>query len=267
MNFSLSPVVRVLLIINFAVFGLQLVTYEAAPMVYLYISNYFSLNYVESKYFYPFQFITYMFLHGDLMHIISNMFGLFMFGPLLEGILGSRKFFLLYMIAGMGAGLLNMGILFLENRQLEADCNQYLKDPNPIGYVHFLSEHYPKWNYDNGVAKSVDYFDAHPNQPEESIAFIKEIYDYKTSGRTVGASGAVFALLVAFAMIFPNLELFLLFFPFPIKAKYFVTIYVLYEIYAGLGYAGNSNIAHFAHVSGALVGFLMIRYWKIPRRY
>ncbi|UBM57458.1 rhomboid family intramembrane serine protease [Marinilongibacter aquaticus] len=161
------------------------------------------------------QVITYMFMHGGIGHIFSNMFGLFIFGPALESYMGSKKFLTYYLITGVGAAVLNSVLNTYEMSQLTVDSAAYWRQ-----------------------------------------AVIP----------MVGASGAIFGILVAFGVLFPNVELFLLFFPIPIKAKYFVVLYGLYELYAGT--AGiQQGVAHFAHIGGLITGYILLKFFGFDRRF
>lgn len=165
--------------------------------------------------FKPWQLITYMFLHGGPGHLLSNMFGLFIFGSTLESFMGSKKFLTYYLITGVGAALINIAVT---HYQLP-----------PLSY--------------------------------QEVTFIIE----NNRAGMVGASGAIFGILVAFGVLFPNVELMLLFFPIPIKAKYFVILYGLYELYAGT--AGlQQGVAHFAHIGGLITGFILLKFFGFDQR-
>ncbi|TAF66514.1 MAG: rhomboid family intramembrane serine protease [Cytophagales bacterium] len=259
---NLTPVVRTLLVINVILFACQIFLEINFPYL-------LGLRYFTAESFAPYQILTYMFIHSNLLHLFSNMLGLFMFGSLLESTLGPKKFLWLYLIAGLGAGVLHFGINALEIYQQEQAMQSYFATPNPDSFELYMKNYEPQ-QWQKISPEWFNSFIDHPKDPTiitTSKEAIGELFQYRLNIPMVGASGAVFGLLAAFAMIFPNLEIFLLFIPFPIKAKYFIPLYVCYELYAGLYYPNSSNIAHFAHVSGALVGFLLIKYWKIPRRY
>ncbi len=231
----------------------------------------FGLRTFISDEFQAYQLLTYMFIHSDsgIMHILGNMFGLFMFGPPLENIFGSQRFLAFYVITGLGAGILNSGVNYMMLQDLEADTKVYIEEPDPSRLIGFCDEHLPSWRLRPQVSDLVSGYEANPNDTQyisESKSLVREIYDFKLNIPTVGASGAIFGILIAFAMLFPNIEIMLLFLPIPIKAKYFVGIYVLFELYSGLNYGGASNVAHFAHLGGALIGFLLIKYWGIGRQ-
>ncbi|WP_026998290.1 rhomboid family intramembrane serine protease [Eisenibacter elegans] len=264
MNNQLTPVVRTLLILNVGVFALQiLLSFDFVKLL--------GLRYFFAETFAPYQYLSYMFVHGSLMHIFGNMFGLFIFGPLLEHVLGSRRFLMLYFITGIGAGFINSGIAHIEyNRQAEI-IQVYQRNPSPEAFVQYMTQFEPHlYRHSTTIVSFANEFTDKPKDPyyiAESQTFIQKTFEERQNIPMVGASGAVFGILVAFAMIFPNLEMMLLFLPVPIKAKYFVLFYVLLELYLGFEYAASSNVAHFAHVGGALVGFILIKIWQIPRKY
>ena len=188
------PVVKYLLLLNLVVFVLQLAIVS--------ITGYGALYYFESPYFYPFQLVTYMFMHADFMHIFFNMFALWMFGRFIEQAWGSKRFLIYYMLCGIGAGL-----------------------AQEIGQATGLISPY---------------------------------------GSTIGASGAVFGVLLAFGMTFPEEKLFIIPFPFPIKAKWFVLIYAAIELLEGMH--SSDNVAHYAHLGGMVVGLFLILYWKLQAK-
>ncbi|WP_109676641.1 rhomboid family intramembrane serine protease [Dyadobacter jejuensis] len=255
---SLTPTVKNLLIINIVVFILN--TYV------INLTNGFALRSLLSPEFAPHQFVTYMFLHGGITHLFGNMFGLFMFGPMLERMWGSKKFLIFYMVTGVGAGLLFSGIDYFENSQIKEAAALYTEYPSPEGMVDFLSQH-AKGLYQASL-EFLNKFEENPNDSsyiQYSIQIVQGYYNQLINIPMVGASGAIFGILMAFGMLFPNTELFLLFFPFPIKAKYFVTFYGLYELYAGIQNNQSDNVAHFAHVGGMLFAYILLRYWNTQR--
>jgi len=204
------------------------------------LSRYLALFHIKSEYFRPYQFVTHMFMHGGIMHIFFNMFALWMFGRVLESVWGPRRFFIYYMITGLGAALVHMTVLYIQYKSLEAQMSQ-----EQLEMV--LSEGYRIFS------QNQNFVDPHMGQMNILL-----------NVRTVGASGAVFGILLAFGMLFPNTQLMLLFPPIPIRAKYFVLIYGGIELWLALTQPG-SNIAHFAHLGGMLFGFLLIQFWKRDR--
>ncbi len=226
---NLTPVVKNLLIINFLFFIAYLVfdshSTTIGPMTKLFGGYYFN-----SPYFRPWQLITYMFMHGGWTHILFNMFALFSFGPILEYAIGSKRFFNLYFICGIGAGILQMAVQAIE--------------------VHHMIGAYTI----SDPTSDQSYYMAAGGQAQELF----NMYHIPV----VGASGAIFGLLVAFGMLYPDLELMILFIPVPVKAKYIIPIYIVLEIFLGFGQFAGDNVAHFAHLGGALFGFLLIKFWR-----
>jgi membrane associated rhomboid family serine protease len=185
-----------------------------------------ALFYPASHWFKPLQIVTHMFMHANFWHIFGNMFGLFMFGAVLEKVWGPQRFMIFYFVTGLGAALLYMAV-------------QALIVYNFTGSVHPAA-----------------------SQVQEFVR-LQQIYNVPV----LGASGAIFGILVAFGMLFPNSEIMLLIFPIPIKAKYFVSGYFLYELYSGIANNPGDEVAHFAHVGGALFGFILVRIWNRNRDY
>lgn len=221
---NLTPVVKNLLIINLICF---------IPFIVLSDENYqrlvvynFGLFYFNSPHFRVWQILTYMFLHGGWTHILFNMFALFSFGPILEYAIGPKRFFNLYFICGIGAGLFQMLVQSIE--------------------IHSVIGSFT-WNGDlNGL---------------DQLGYNKLMAIYQVP--IVGASGAIFGLLVAFGMLYPDLELMIMFIPVPVKAKYIIPVYIILEIILGFGQFAGDNVAHFAHLGGALLGFILVKSWRL----
>ena len=192
-----------------------------------------ALHYYENEKFLISQFITHMFMHGSPSHILFNMFGLWMFGSPLEQMWGRQKFLFFYISCGLGAALLQMLVYYsqIQNLYQVIELNNLsLSDPQLI--LNFMSER----DYSNAIT-----------------AF---------NSVMVGASGAIYGVLVAFAFSFPNSKLMLLFLPFPIKAKFFVPLLILIDLFFGISSFSVGPIAHFAHVGGAFIGLIMVLYWR-----
>jgi membrane associated rhomboid family serine protease len=258
MGQQLTPIARNLLIINLIVFALQELFKIDFPLL-------FGLRYFESDYFRVWQIMTYMFVHANFFHFVGNMLGLLVFGPLIEMTIGSRRFLSYYMICGMGAGILNYAVMYGEVQIQKQAINTFQSNPSEEAFVQYLAA-FEKEKYNRNVDKFNDYVEV--NGVPASIELVKEMFYFKINeSHTVGASGAIFGILIAIFLLFPNIELMLLFLPFPIKAKYLIGFYIIFEIYSGLGLAGMSNVAHFAHLGGALIGFLLIKYWRVRRQY
>lgn len=258
----LTPLVKNLLIINIAIALLQM-------FFRIDLGQYLGLHFILAPEFKPYQFVTYMFLHStvSIMHLFGNMFALFIFGPLLEQFLGAKKFLILYMVTGVGAGLFYTAVNYVEVMDVKRDVEAYVANPSSAEFNRLLIEH--GTNLNPQIYDFVDDYDRNQDNPSlkaQSVRLAQELYNLYGRYNMVGASGAVFGILAAFALFFPNTELFLLFIPFPIKAKYLVGFYILYEIYSELQQAPGDNVAHLAHIGGALIAFFLVRYWKAQRR-
>ncbi len=242
---NITPVVKQLIIINI-IFYVGSNFFGNPDVVYKLLS----LHEFHNPDFKVWQPVTHMFMHAkfpELGHILLNMFGLFMFGTPLEHFWGGKKFLIFYVICGLGAGLVHGLINFLEVNQV----------------LHVLEQ--------NGF-KAADVFSLLNNSLYNDASWgefastqqIKNLYGNYYS-MAVGASGAIYGLMVAFAFMFPNQAMMLIFLPIPIKAKYFIPAIVALDLFSGIsgyGIFGGGNIAHFAHVGGALFGTLLIFLWR-----
>lgn len=186
------------------------------------LTSLFGLHFFMASDFAPYQLVTYMFMHGGFSHLFFNMFALYMFGGLLERVWGSNRFLLFYMVCGVGAGLLQEVTQYVTYIQEGLDKVQYIKTGLGLLPVN---------------------------------EFLNLVFT------TVGASGAIYAILLGFAMSFPNERMFVFPLPFPIKAKYFVIGYALIELSLGVANS-NDGIAHYAHLGGMLFGLVLILYWR-----
>ncbi|HJD77324.1 membrane associated rhomboid family serine protease [Bacteroides reticulotermitis] len=213
----MPTVTKNLIIINVLIFFGTLV----AQRYGIDLTNQLGLHFFLASDFNPAQLITYMFMHGGFSHIFFNMFAVFMFGRVLEQVWGPRRFLFYYILCGIGAGLIQEGIQYIQ-------------------YVTELSQ-YTQVNIGTGLI-SMD--------------------EYLNRMTTVGASGAVYAVLLGFGMLFPNDRLFIFPLPFPIKAKFFVAGYALIELYSGIANNPGDNVAHFAHLGGMVFGLILVLYWK-----
>ncbi len=206
-------------------------------------SNLFALSFPENSQFSYWQFISYLFMHGSFTHLLFNMFALYSFGSRLESYWGTRRFLIFYFIAGIGAALIY----------------------TLVNYYQF-----------NGVLKNLLSLDVSQHQIEAILSTgsvsrellthigetqLAEFYSTFHSP-VVGASGAIYGILMAYALIYPNAKLALIFLPFPIKAKYFVPIIIVADLFFGLTKYSIGNIAHFAHLGGALFGLIMVLWWR-----
>ncbi|MBS9522441.1 rhomboid family intramembrane serine protease [Litoribacter alkaliphilus] len=256
---SLTPVVKNLLLITIGIF---VITSYLMPQ----LKGWFALYYINSDRFEPFQFLTYMFMHADFWHLFSNMLGLFIFGPMLEQFLGGKKVLILWMVCGVGSGILYSGYTFYRMNQLDTHVESFYNNPSPAEFNRFVAAH--RHHFKPEIYDFIDDYDRNPeNERYESIAknYMVKIRNNVANIPMVGASGALFGVLIAFGMLFPNTQLFLLFPPMPVKAKYLVLFYGLYTVWNIIDSRPTDNVAHFAHLSGLVIGFILITYWKRSR--
>ena len=256
---SITPIVRQLLLINIGLFFVQ-------SLLGVDLINSLGLRYVFSGSFRPYQFFTHLFVHASFSHLFSNMFSLLTFGPMLEHTLTSKRFTTFYILTGMGAAVLYACIQYLEVSKLEVLYHAYWAQPDPQRFVAFL-HYFPHSTY-NAFYSFIAAFFEHPDNLAyiaKSKAIVSQLYMLKVDRPTVGASGSVFGIFMAFAMLFPNIELYLYFIPIPIKVKYVIAIFSVYELYAGMKASPTDNVAHFAHLGGILFAYLFIRWWRQQR--
>ena len=250
---NMTPVVKNLLILNGLMF---LLAYAFGKDAYggLMLNKTLGLYIFESPNFRPYQLITHMFMHGNLMHIFFNMFALVMFGSPLEKVWGSQRFLIFYMVSGLGAAFIQQGVSTWHVHQVMAEMGAYNVDWDLVKQAAALQ-------IPDQISEIEALLNQAANQSGANFRAIEEVFfQFKTP--VVGASGAVFGILLGFGMLFPNTELIMLFFPVPIKAKYFVIIYGLIELFSGISNQPGDNIAHFAHVGGMIFGFILIKIWQ-----
>ena len=226
------------------------------------------MHYPASDKFRLHQVFTYMFMHSPIgspngfMHIFFNMFALYMFGRVLESVWGSKRFLLYYIVTGLGALALHVFVNFLEFNAMQNTLEAFRNTPSPEILEKFVNKH-----LSDASVQLHDFINSWYDDPSnksfaaEGLGIMERIYKLKLDIPTIGASGAVFGVLLAFGMLFPNTQLMLLFPPIPIKAKYFVIGYGALELYLGFSQPGSS-VAHFAHLGGMLFGYFMIKYWN-----
>lgn len=234
----LPPVVKNLLIINILMYIITLVVGDKLGVD---LVDLLGLHYFTSELFKPHQLVTYMFMHGGFDHVFFNMFALWMFGNMLENIWGSKRFLIYYLITGVGAGLIQLGVNYLTLQPLYEQISPVLLEEVKNNGLNFLQT---ERNFIDPIAAQINMI---------------------TNISTVGASGSVFGVLLAFGMLFPNTQI-LIYFLFPIKAKYFVILYGAMELFLGVANNPGDNVAHFAHLGGMLFGFILIKYWNKNKR-
>jgi membrane associated rhomboid family serine protease len=257
------PLVMNIIIINVI---MLLTTMVLSSQFGIDLENYMALHYYKSSLFKPYQIITYMFMHANFMHLFLNMYALWMFGQVLELDWGSKRFLIYYTITGIGAVVVQTFVNYIHFSIVQSAIEAFSNSPSPDLFVAIVNKHFSFL----GKVKPDFIADwaAHLNDPgysQAAITGLNEMYGKMINIPTVGASGAVFGVLLAFGMLHPNTELYLMFLPIPIKAKWFVVGYGAVELVWGIAQPG-SQIAHFAHLGGMLFGFLLIKYWQANRK-
>lgn len=234
----LPPIVKNLLIINILFFVATFVLADGGVN----LSTLLGAYYFDSPNFKIWQPITYMFMHGGFTHILFNMFALYMFGGILETRWGSKRFINFYLITGLGALGLQWAVQAFEVYQITG---------SPINQGAVLLKSLAEGMYNPALLTEVQASTLH------GVYFTP----------MVGASGAIFGLLVAFGMLYPNTELYIMFIPVPVKAKYIIPVYIVLELFLGVASFQGDSVAHYAHLGGALLGFILVKLWKDKNTY
>jgi membrane associated rhomboid family serine protease len=198
------------------------------------LTDYLGLHYHLASNFKPHQFITYLFMHGSLSHLFFNMFAVFIFGQVLEQVWGPKRYLIIYILTGLGAALTQYVIMHFEITDVLRVVNAEINSPRLSAI--------------------------------EKADYIRQKYEYLNRHVIVGASGSLFGLLGGFGMLFPNRYLYL-YFLFPVKAKWFVIAYGLFELFAGWRNDPRDNVAHFAHIGGLVVGIILVLIWRRDRQH
>ncbi len=238
MNFPpLPPVVKNLLILNLLIW----LAMALVPTLDASLTRLFALHFISSPGFNVAQLFTYMFLHADFHHIFFNMFALVMFGGIIEQTMSSRRFLFYYISCGIFAALVQMGAYAIT-------LSNYIDLVSPEQYDQIVHEGWEliKQNYNFGGFYPPEW------------AIINSL----VNGPMVGASGAIYGIILAFGMLYPNQPVYIFFIPIPIKAKWLVIGYGVIELTSGLGFNIADNVAHFAHLGGMIAGVILILYWK-----
>lgn len=242
---NIPPVTKNLIIINVIIWAFMFILFQSHGSGGLYgkIMKYGALHYITAPDFNPAQLLTYMFMHDShgFTHIFFNMFALWMFGQTLEMVMGAKRFFFFYISAGIGAALIQEAVWAFTWQS---------------SFAEFLAA-----NTRLPVSTVVDQLRG--SFPASEWKMITDNF-LNNAMLTIGASGAVYAILLGFGMLFPNAPLYLMFIPIPIKAKWMVLGYGVLELFLGIGSAHglSDGVAHFAHLGGMISGFIMIWYWK-----
>lgn len=255
----IPTITKNLLIINALMF-LALLVFQ---MKGINLNDVLGLHFFMASDFHLYQLVTYMFMHANFEHIFFNMFALWMFGYILENFWGTKRFVIFYLLCGIGAGLVHSAVIGISAAPVLADINVYAANPSPDALIQIYNDHFhniinPRWitevtnAWRNGAGNDFGY---------ETTEALMQIYNERIIGiPTVGASGAVYGILLAFGMMFPEERIYL-YFLVPLKAKWFVIGYAAIELVTGV-LGTNDGIAHFAHLGGMLVGLILILLWR-----
>lgn len=251
-RFQILPtVIKNLIIINVLVYMAQEFVFKATTG-HSDFENLFALHTWQSEFFQPWQFITYMFLHGSPDHIFSNMLALWFFGSVLENLWGPKRFLVFYIACGLGAALCHMIVLYYENNAMIAAYNALL---SPSGTENAVRDFIYKYAPDGANLSGLPV----------SKMVAQLIVETNLNTPTLGASGSVFGCLAAFGFLFPNSYIYI-YFLFPIKAKWFVMGYAALEFFSAIQNSAGDNVAHIAHLGGALIGIVLVYYWNKNNR-
>jgi len=235
----MPPVTKNLLLINLVIW----LAMELIKPLEAFISQYGALYYITSDQFLPTQLFTYMFIHANFVHLFFNMFALYMFGVTMERVLGAQKFLFYYVSCGLGAALVQEGVFAL---MIQHYAQMF---PNPGTITSVLR---------NSHATFQEIISAGVMPDDPAMLSLAALYHTPT----VGASGAIFGILLAFGYMFPNVRLYMIFPPIPIKARVFVLLYAGVELLLGIYNSQADTVAHFAHLGGMLFGLLILIYWR-----
>jgi len=263
LNSAFPPVVKNLIIISTL---MLLITWVGQRSLGINLTRYLALYYPASEYFHPYQFVTHIFMHANLTHLFFNMFALWMFGRVLENVWGGKRFFIFYFVTGLGAAGFYTLVHWIEYTPMIHFAASFAQNPSPELFQIFIKKY-----VDHPNPQVFQFIEAwrsnitgtgYANEAVTQINnYIREVINIPT----IGASGAVFGVLLGFGMLFPNTQLMLLFPPIPIRAKYFVLGYGVLELFLAFTQTG-SHIAHFAHLGGMLFGYIMVKYWNKKRK-
>ena len=232
---KLTDAIKHLIIIN-------VIMYFVPQLLNLDLTNIFALHYPQNEHFGVWQYVTHTFMHGGTMHLLFNMYALWAFGTPLEQMWGRNKFLFFYFSAGIGAGLIYTLVNYYQFNGIYEQITALGISPSEI----------------QNILNTGQYNDTLITLSNKTMSEFYSLYHTPA----VGASGAVYGILVAFGLTFPNAKLALIFFPVPIAAKYFIPVMIASDLFFGVTKYSIGNIAHFAHIGGAIIGFIIAWYWK-----
>jgi membrane associated rhomboid family serine protease len=236
------------------------------------LNQHFGLYLPMSPNFHWYQYFSYMFMHGSPMHLFLNMFAFWMFGNVLENLWGPKRFLIYFLVTGLGAALIHTAVGYYEIAMLQQKAEAFFNAPGADGFAVFIRENIPYQYLNAEYAMAVESIKQtwldHGDSPmiiSQARSIVDEYIRFRSNIPTVGASGAVFGVLLAFGMLFPNTIIYI-YFAIPMKAKYFVLLYGALELYSAYQNNPADNVAHFAHLGGMLFGFLLIKFWNKNNR-
>lgn len=259
---GITPAVKILLILNIVMYFLSMFI---DSRMHVDTAHLLGLHLPQSVFWRPWQYVTHMFMHGSFGHLFFNMFALFMFGRILESVWGTKRFIIYYFVTGLGAAALHSLVSWYGLHNMQEQFYAFQSTPDAGVFAEFVRSHVSNPRLLSQLMQFVDAWNAAPASSQfagQAEYYMQSIIQAYTNVPTIGASGAVFGILLAFGMLFPNTELYLMFIPIPIKAKYFVLLYGAAELFFGLQNSVGDNVAHFAHLGGMLFGFFLILYWR-----
>jgi membrane associated rhomboid family serine protease len=267
--FRLTPIVKWIALINIVVFFITSLIEQTFGID---STKILGMHDISSPLFEPWQIITHIFMHGNLTHLFSNMFALIIYGPMIESQWGGKKFLQYYLFTALGAVALHGGISYVETNKLTKVYEQYITNPNEETFLSFAessssAHHSLSFTKDEKELDAEEFAIAWHKEPlneqykEVASQAINNFYTARRDIATVGASGAVFGLIIAFGILFSEVMLYL-YFLFPIKAKYIVLLHGGLEIYSAYQNNPGDNVAHFAHIGGMIFGYILIKFWQ-----
>lgn len=260
---SITPAVKIIIIINVIMYFMTEIIDKKTGSN---LSNTLGLHLPQSEYWAPYQYITHMFMHGSISHLFFNMFALFMFGRVLESIWVPNVFWCIILLPDWGLPGLNSAVGWWEYDKMYEQFQAFQNTPQPEILAEFIRAHISHRQAGYGNLSTIGRTTNVPQYIQAGEDLFRRVITETVNIPTIGASGAIFGILLAFGMLFPNTELFLMFIPIPIKAKYFVIGYGLLEFFLGIQNSAGDNVAHFAHLGGMLFGFILIKYWGKNRK-
>ena len=266
----ITPAVKNLLIINVLCFAAY---YVFRSSLGINLNDILGLHYLTANSFGLWQLVTFMFMHANISHIFFNMFALWMFGTLIENVLGTKRFALFYMACGVGSGFIQELAVAVDIHPMMTTINELINNWDSQSFREFYGSQVVAVSQEcqSLILKFQDnYNNLIATEPKAAASaartFLMQYQEmYVDAQNTVGASGAVFGILLATGMIFPNMSMYIMFIPIPIKAKWIVLGYGVLELIGGINGMGYDNVAHWAHLGGMLFAFLLLKLWKIER--